>query len=172
MAKFRKKPVEIEAVQYFPELVDKIEGLLQTPGEYGANYGSGIPGVQVHIHTLEGSMVVRKGDWIITGVNGEKYPCKPDIFEKTYEPVDSGSFRDRVLRELRYGNDTPTERYIAFSGLWISHHIPDRGLISTFINMSDEEVSDELRHKMAEALRRLADSVEPNHYANEPEAQC
>lgn len=39
------------------------------------------------IETLEGSMKANTGDWIITGVNGEKYPCKPDIFEKTYEPV-------------------------------------------------------------------------------------
>jgi hypothetical protein len=36
------------------------------------------------IHTLEGDMLARKGDWIITGVAGEKYPCKPDIFDKTY----------------------------------------------------------------------------------------
>lgn len=39
------------------------------------------------IHTLEGVMRADKGDWIIKGVNGELYPCKPDIFEKTYEPV-------------------------------------------------------------------------------------
>nr|DAK60873.1 MAG TPA: PGDYG protein [Caudoviricetes sp.] len=40
------------------------------------------------IHTLEGDMKAYAGDYIITGVNGEQYPCKPDIFEKTYEPVD------------------------------------------------------------------------------------
>jgi hypothetical protein len=40
------------------------------------------------IKTLEGTMNGQAGDWIITGVNGEKYPCKPDIFEKTYEPVE------------------------------------------------------------------------------------
>jgi hypothetical protein len=40
------------------------------------------------ISTLEGDMKANPGDWIITGVNGEVYPCKPDIFEKTYEPVD------------------------------------------------------------------------------------
>lgn len=38
-----------------------------------------------YIHTLEGLMKAEKGDWIITGVNGEQYPVKPDIFEKTYE---------------------------------------------------------------------------------------
>lgn len=61
--KFRKKPVVIEAYQTDEEL---------------------------DISTLEGVMHASKGDWIITGVNGEKYPCKPDIFEKTYEAVDGG----------------------------------------------------------------------------------
>ncbi len=60
MAKFRKRPVVIEAYQ-----TDK----------------------DLDIETLEGTMHANIGDWIITGVNGEQYPCKPDIFEKTYEPV-------------------------------------------------------------------------------------
>ncbi len=60
MAKYRKKPVVIEAYQTDKEL---------------------------NIETLEGTMHANVGDWIITGVHGEQYPCKPDIFEKTYEPV-------------------------------------------------------------------------------------
>lgn len=40
------------------------------------------------IHTAEGDMLASKGDYIITGVNGEQYPCKPDVFEKLYEPVE------------------------------------------------------------------------------------
>ena len=59
--KFRKKPVVIEAYQTDASL---------------------------DIETLEGVMHASPGDWIITGINGEKYPCKPDIFEKTYEPID------------------------------------------------------------------------------------
>ena len=43
--------------------------------------------VEITIDTLEGRMIASPGDWIITGVHGEKYPCKPDIFEKTYELV-------------------------------------------------------------------------------------
>ncbi len=43
-----------------------------------------------YIHTLEGTMRADPGDWIITGVQGEKYPCKPDIFEQTYEAVEDG----------------------------------------------------------------------------------
>ena len=46
----------------------------------------------MYIETLEGVMHASPGDWIITGVNGEKYPCKPDIFEKTYEPVSEWVF--------------------------------------------------------------------------------
>jgi hypothetical protein len=44
------------------------------------------------IHTLEGDMTAMPGDWVITGVNGEQYPCKPDIFAATYEPANSFSF--------------------------------------------------------------------------------
>lgn len=47
-----------------------------------------LPEPQVFIETLEGRHEVTEGDWIITGVNGEKYPCKPDIFEKTYEKAE------------------------------------------------------------------------------------
>lgn len=43
---------------------------------------------EIYINTLEGTMKANIGDYIITGVNGEQYPCKPDIFEKTYEPVE------------------------------------------------------------------------------------
>lgn len=72
MAKYRKKPVVIEATQWFPGV--EIEGV--------ANLNS--PDVAL-VKTLEGDMYVKPGDWIITGVKGEKYPCKPDIFEATYE---------------------------------------------------------------------------------------
>jgi len=69
--KFRKKPVVIEATQWFkdgdhPAVIEISEG------------------VSV-VKTLEGPMYVTPGDWIITGVKGEHYPCKPDIFEMTYE---------------------------------------------------------------------------------------
>ncbi len=43
----------------------------------------------LHIHTLEGTMTAQRGDWIIRGVRGEFYPCKPDIFADTYEPVEA-----------------------------------------------------------------------------------
>lgn len=75
--KFRKKPVIIEAERYL------------FPGEriVGVCYELHGEGMKAHIHTLEGIMKVELGDWVITGVRGEKYPCKPDIFEQTYEKV-------------------------------------------------------------------------------------
>src|SRR5687767_12987011 len=71
--KFRKKPVVIDAVQWLPGT--RVHGVVDH-GAWGA------------IETLEGTMRVDSGDWVITGVKGEKYPCKPDIFAATYEPAD------------------------------------------------------------------------------------
>lgn len=90
MAKFRKRPVVIEARQFAGGPVDEIAvakwcgGKLAFPDQ---EPGCG-PRPVVEIGTLEGTMTAIYGDWIIKGVNGEFYPCKPDIFEKTYEPVE------------------------------------------------------------------------------------
>jgi len=81
MPKFRKRPVIIEAFQYTDDNIDYILEWLNH--EYHLSSG----GV-LFIHTLEGQMHASPGDWIIKGVKGEFYPCKPDIFEATYEPVD------------------------------------------------------------------------------------
>jgi len=61
----------------------------------------------VEIPTLEGVMTAQPGDWIITGVNGEVYPCKPDIFEKTYEPVPSEPLREprSVAESVAHDNE-------------------------------------------------------------------
>lgn len=88
MAKYRKKPVVIDAEQFTDELKDRTLNWAQ---QFQMNIipdwdGNGIPIIK--IPTLEGEMVASLGDWIIRGVSGEMYPCKPDIFEKTYEPVD------------------------------------------------------------------------------------
>lgn len=83
MAKYRKKPIVIEAVQFDPQQQSWPEGVKCWPGGYEP-----VDGTWGYIQTLEGQMHVMAGDWIITGVNGERYPCKPDIFEKTYELVE------------------------------------------------------------------------------------
>lgn len=80
MAKYRKKPVVIEAVQWTGENVEEIEAFI------GGGFSMTSSGL--FIVTLEGEMFASLDDWIIRGVKGEFYPCKPDIFEATYEPVD------------------------------------------------------------------------------------
>lgn len=82
MARYRKKPVEVEAVQWNGDMAPVEEALgRQFPT---SNTGSGA----LEIPTLEGTLVCDLGDYIIRGVQGEFYPCKPDIFEATYEPVE------------------------------------------------------------------------------------
>lgn len=87
MPKFRKKPVEIEARQFetnnddgscirsICEWIEESEDAIQVSHD----------GTSIKIATLEGVMEVNVGDWIIRGVKGEFYPCKPDIFEATYD---------------------------------------------------------------------------------------
>lgn len=89
--KYRKKPVVIEAIQYNHNLQE----IKDFVGEDNLSFYEGTVGFDgcielnvLFIKTLEGNMKVSKGDYIIKGVNGEFYPCKPDIFEKTYEGVD------------------------------------------------------------------------------------
>lgn len=91
MAKFRKKPVVVEASKWSrlchhdavsplrvinKELALECEHCHRSKGSHG------------WIETLEGGHIVCPGDWIITGVAGENYPCKPDIFDATYEPAE------------------------------------------------------------------------------------
>lgn len=125
MGRFRKKPVEVDAIQLgwgnwgemcdfagVGKLIDgKPEGGWVDPARREAEgleaaFKTGAPWPDVSpdaqqiglaIPTLEGLMIAAQGDWIIRGVQGELYPCKPDIFKVTYEPV-RDSF-DRARRE-------------------------------------------------------------------------
>jgi hypothetical protein len=89
--KFRKKPVVIEAVQYKGQEVEGVctDSRCESMRRYASTDARDRGGFIIpHIHTLEGAMAVSPDDWIITGVKGERYPCKPDIFDATYEPVE------------------------------------------------------------------------------------
>jgi hypothetical protein len=96
MAKYRKKPVVIEAFQYDGDLMFS-DGIYYIPKwaekafkegvMYYGKVSIGEPPCELFIATLEGAMRVNVNDYVIQGVQGELYPCKPDIFEKTYEPV-------------------------------------------------------------------------------------
>ena len=83
--RFRKKPVEIEAVQWLGDNFVKVDRFVTCNHVTNPREG------RVAIETLEGTMLARIGDWIIRGVNGEFYPCKPDIFAKTYEDAEQTS---------------------------------------------------------------------------------
>jgi hypothetical protein len=69
-SKFRRKPIVVEAYQTDKEVI---------------------------VETLEGPLRAAPGDWIITGIRGEQYPCKPDVFEETYEPVDDAHYVEHDL---------------------------------------------------------------------------
>ena len=88
--KYRKKPVVIEATQWFkmgdhPMVHKPTTTTLHSEWENRQGLPAGSIG---EIKTLEGWLLVTPGDYIITGVKGEHYPCKPDIFAMTYEPVE------------------------------------------------------------------------------------
>ena len=80
--RFRKKPVVIEAVMWTGANVVEVANFL------GLTSDDIFPAMPIVIHTLEGDHRADIGAWIITGVKGEFYPCKPDIFEQTYEPIE------------------------------------------------------------------------------------
>lgn len=87
MAKFKKKPVEIEAIQFTRETWETIKDFTQ-----GTAHSIKIPRTSYGkatcvIPTLEGEHIATEGDWIIKGVKGEFYPCKPDVFIQTYDQV-------------------------------------------------------------------------------------
>ena len=87
MTKFRKKPVVIEAIQYDGTENSVVE-ILQLKETASSARSIRVDAGDLLISTLEGVMRADKGDWIIKGVNGDLYPCKPDIFDKTYEPIE------------------------------------------------------------------------------------
>jgi hypothetical protein len=91
--KFRKKPVVVEAEQF--------DGTVEEANRIGLE----VTVTEMGVRTLEGFMKASPGDWIITGVKGERYPCKPDIFEKTYELVSEvDSAQDPMLQFFKYNH--------------------------------------------------------------------
>ena len=105
--KYRKKPIVIEAEKALYEL---------------------------DIKTLEGVMHANKGDWIITGVNGEKYPCKPDIFEKTYEPADAVRIDPRIQEiydaiYLKWNDSEERDLSLEFVSIMLKDKFPNLSLV-------------------------------------------
>lgn len=91
--KYRKKPIIIEAIQWNGNNLEEVMKFIGSEFKYETNtsyatdkfvYFDG----RLLLHTLEGTMQLSLGDYIIKGIKGEFYPCKPDIFEETYEVVE------------------------------------------------------------------------------------
>ncbi|MFF3497403.1 hypothetical protein ACFYWS_39430 [Streptomyces sp. NPDC002795] len=124
MPKFRKKPVEINAIRWTGDNIDAVMGFMHPQQPIHPNDLSHMRFTNaddlVGIETLEGVMFASKGDWIIRGVQGEFYPCKPDIFAATYEPVATGHVEVHVqpdpphvadaIRDIRRHGGPPNYR--------------------------------------------------------------
>ena len=89
--KYRKKPVIVEAVIWTGNNIDEVKELAKSAVENIIFVNTNL-----YIETLEGNMKVSVGDYIIKGIAGEFYPCKPDIFKETYETVSMVSDNDRT----------------------------------------------------------------------------
>lgn len=133
--KFRKKPVEIEAVQLLAENEQELMAFVevgQVPFEI-------IGPEEWIIHTLEGDMHVSPGDWIIRGVVGEFYPCKPEIFEQTYERVVLTQFEEARAIKIEF-----VRQYLGVDGVYSVGlgKIEDDFVIH--VSVEDEMVADKL----------------------------
>lgn len=104
--KFRKKPVLVDAVQYTPGLEDGYACYVIDGGRFVGYHDKAtvipywaraVPAIK----TLEGFHEISADDWIITGVAGERYPCKPEIFAQTYEAADGPPHEDEAHEKIR-----------------------------------------------------------------------
>ena len=118
--KYRKRPIEVEALQ----IHGNVSEIKEFIGENGDTYFNNLMNrTAVTIHTLEGNMKATDGDYIIKGVKGEFYPCRKDIFEETYELVESGDKSGSKMKMVKLIIDIPKEDYDI---------IKNDGLYSTF----------------------------------------
>lgn len=162
--RFRKKPVVVTAEQWMPGI--KIEGVITDPHKVrfstpAVGGESGIAdcletGVHGHpnvgaIRTMEGWHLVLPGDWIITGVEGELYPCKPDIFAKTYEAVSENSAEAIAV------NSAPTPNHHQAAKEFL-RSIKDQciQLFGTYIGLSEDELAGFLAQREATLRAELA----------------
>ena len=138
MQKFVKKPVVIEAIQYDGANITEIETFVR--GKLPTIMTSDL-GAQLVLSTLEGDMKVTKGDYVIKGIKGEFYPCKPDIFKSTYNVIEDNN---GILSE-------------------------GEKRVRTNFNVSSLKIVDETKQLMAKAINLLStdqNSVASYYYDN------
>ncbi len=126
--KYRKKPIVIEAIEFTKGTKNQAFNFVRcnTSADFDV---SGKPVLK--IQTLEGIMTAQLGDWIIKGVRGEFYPCKPDIFSQTYEPVSTPPNFDEKM-EIVSGGDLVNHIVV---------HRPNRHTIFQDCPLCGEDVS-------------------------------
>ena len=110
MAQYRKKPVVIEAIQFNGKNAEEIEQWSNNNVKAGPVSEDTLTRAYLEIETLEGTMTAQPNDYVIKGVNGEFYPCKPDIFEKTYDS-EVTTFKERLIKEQEELNDKLVKLY-------------------------------------------------------------
>jgi hypothetical protein len=173
--KFRKKPVVIEALQFTSTNWYEIGAFAGKKA--GIAHKTGEPDVCL-IKTLEGEMRASKGDWIIKGVKGEFYPCKPDIFQQTYEAVNSTPANvplpDELLKEIKelpefieYRDAIRTQHNHPFSIEYMRTFEAEDKLISAILlkcHQSEAAEIKELRERV-ESWEDLESSVCPEDYS-------
>ena len=172
--RFRKKPVEIEAVQWTGDNEDEVadfmgvsltalhtsvDAILRTDGDYREN-------THIQINTPEGTMTADCGDWIIKGVKGGFYPCKPDIFEETYEVAegtDTTDVRERSMRvtdvHFNPADRSATIRVEGYHRMNISDAIKRGDMLYIFREVDISEIDkgySHLLHELMEANKNLA----------------
>lgn len=111
MAKYRKKPVVVDALQFTGTNYDEIFAWAEKVGTRPPVMIQASGGQGLNIGTLEGPHVASHGDWIICGVAGEFYACKPHIFEQTYEPAEKAELLDLVLWEVAAERERQDEKW-------------------------------------------------------------
>lgn len=97
---YRKKPIVIETIQWTGDNLEELQNFVGSALAYDG---------KLIIHTLEGDHVAKVGDYIIKGVHGEFYPCKPDIFAKTYETVEYPTCNESTRRDMELSRKTHRE---------------------------------------------------------------
>lgn len=158
MARYRKKPVVIEAIQYDGLNLEEIRRFVGSSLVYhifDAAWKAGAcqPVVDMKIKTLEGEVQVRKGDYIIKGVHGEFYPCKPDIFKETYELENIAD----VVPKSEEGAECPTCHGTGRIGTtdWLTKNISKKQLAEE----KAKAIAEHEQHIKAEVVREIFDDI-------------
>lgn len=133
MKQFRKKPIVIEAVRFVPGIsVAEATRIAEwCRGRPWLSHDDDVIGLE--IPTLEGIMSASPGDWIIKGVQGEFYPCKPDIFALTYEPADQAD--DRRERFFEAAKRVAAKMSRRGAGKRYSSNPDDHDLITAYLDL-------------------------------------